>query len=218
MARIRTYLGLTGGALGLVGLIVTPASACLNDDNSGSSVDFATESFTGPDPVKTILFRTDLAEPAPAHHAAAKRVAAKRVVVLDSTTLLQAKLDKIAARTAADTAQWDGVRDLSPGQWRAAKADLHAAKRASWLLATLDRADAGTAAQESQVDALEGKVAALATHLKTLIRAEFADRFGDRDGFRSFDRSGSFDGHKCDRDGHRDGSRDRHWDGDGSRA
>src|SRR4051812_39423219 len=101
MARIRTYLGLTGGALGLVGLIVTPASACVNNDNGDPAVDFATESFTGPDPVKTIMFRTDLAEPT--HHAAVQRVAEKRVVVLDSTTLLQAKLDKIAARTAADT-------------------------------------------------------------------------------------------------------------------
>src|SRR4051794_8202546 len=209
MARLRTYLGLTGGALGLIGLIVTPASACVNNDDSDPAVDFATESFTGPDPVKTIMFRTDLAA-APVH-AAAKRLAAARVVVLDSTTLLQAKLDKIAARTAADTAQWDGVSDLSAGQWRAAKADLHAAKRAAWLLATLDRADMGTAAQESQVDALQGPVAALVTPLKALIRSEFADRFGDRDSFRTFDRSGSFDGQKCDRDGHRDGYGDRHW-------
>src|SRR4051812_39377876 len=202
-ARLRTYVGLTGAAIGIVGLVVTPASACVSNDDSAPAVDFATESLTGPDPVKLILFRTDQAEPT--HHVAMKRPAATRVVVLDTSTLLQAKLDRIAARTAADTAQWDGVSSLRAGQWRAAKADLHAAKRAAWLLATLDRADMGTAAQESQVDALEGPVAALVTHLKALIRSEFADRFGDRDSFRTFDRSGSFEGHKCARDAPRDG-------------
>src|SRR4051794_27841984 len=216
--RLRNYVGITGGALGLVGLIVTPASACLRHDDGGSpSVDFATESLTGPDPVKTILYRTtEQTEPqhVAARRVAAKRMAGERVVVLDSAALLQAKLDRIAARTAADTAQWDGVSSLSAGQWRAATADLHAAKRSGWLLATLDRADAGTAGQQSQIDALQQPVAALISHLRALVRSEFSDR----DGFRTFHRSGSFDRHECDHDWNGYGDRSRERDRDSSRV
>ena len=194
---LRTSLVLAGGTLGLFGLLATPASACLPDGGDGNRATLAdVVPLTGGD-----LEAADL-RALRASWWSMKSAPA----TADLVALMQAKLDRIGARIAGDTAQWDGVTDLSAGQYRPAKRDLRTARHAAAWLAAVDASDRGTTAQQSQVDALRTSVRALKTHLRALLAES---------GERSF-RSGSFDG---DRDGwrDRDGDRDGWGDRDGSR-
>jgi hypothetical protein len=213
-----------GGALGLLALLISPASACL-PDGGGDSGDSGT-------PLAEFVPLTGLDRDAPA--VAPLRLASATVAqpdAVDPVTLLQAKLDRIAARTARDTAQWSGTTALAADQLRPAVWDLWSARRALAWLAAVDAADRGTAAQQAQVDALQASVGTLATHLRALLAtAEPAlqarsvkysrDGWGERDrtrdgwGYRSrtSDRS---DGYRSA--GYRSGGDERSGWGDGSR-
>ena len=203
--HLRKATGIAGGALGLLGLMMTPASACLTADAGGAT---ASRTMLSPSLPASGLFEPAAWSVAPHTRPALKTAA------LTSTTApadkVELVLDRISTRLAADRAQWAGVTSLRTTQLRAAKHDLGAAKLARGVLAALDRSNAGTAAQQERISALKSSATTLVVQLRGLLAA-YADRpalrtvrFGDRDG--------TF--HRCD--GDRDGaswSWSRHRDG-----
>jgi hypothetical protein len=124
---------------------------------------------------------------------------------------LDVALDRIAGRLAADRAQWAGVTTLTTSTVRSAKHDLAATRLARVILTSLDRKDAGTAAQEARVDALKPAAAALARQLRALVASYAAQRGLSVKHHRDGDRNGAF--HRCDGHGDRDGFRAHHRDG-----
>lgn len=137
-----------------------------------------------------------------------------------SAAWVTAKLDRIAVRAAADTAQWAGTAvgtDLTPDQRSAAGDDLRAARKALAVLAAVERSGTATAAQQARVDQLQASLGTLVATLTSVLAADLTDV--DRQAWHGEWAADGRDGDRGsdDREGDRDVDRDSR-DGDRRRA
>jgi len=198
MPRTSRTLSVTAGSFGVVGLLASPAAACLDLGTARAT--------TTPTAVERVVHR----------------FADATLTQTEFRALLDAKLDRWAAKVAVLQERWGAVGSgavLTRDQRGAALRDLAHALAASARLGSIPTTGVLSAsiAQESQIDALRADVAALAARLKGLLAnrpdpvavkpLSRAASFGagdvtlarhhcDGDGSFTFDRSRFFDRHR----------------------
>ena len=197
MPRTPRTLSVTAGSVAVVGLLASPATACLDLGPAGATT-------TAPTAVERVVHR----------------FADATLTQDEFRALLDAKLDRWAAKAAALQARWGAVGSgavLTRDQRSTAFRDLARALAASARLGSLPTAGALSASvtQQAQIDSLRADLAALVAQLKALL----ANRPGP-EAVKPLSRAGtfgagqvSFDRHRCDGDGSVSFDRSRFFDG-----